>query len=303
MTRAVKSALHQSLKEIEVIVVVDGGERETMEILGAIDDPRLKRISTPSPLGAGGARNAGIGAARGQWVAFLDDDALWLPEKLAIQLAAAIRTDSPFPVVACRVIARNHLGDHLWPRRYPRHREAPGDYLFIRKSPFSGEGLFLPSMIMAPRKLFVEAPFREDLIQLEDYEWLMRSAALHGAQLEFVPSHEPLVVWNIESGRPHLSQEGDWLFFIDWIRENRHLVSRRAYASFVLNWAGSRAAQHRRREAFRPLLRESFKNGQPSPKDILSYISYWLIPSGAARKAAHLWARLHPRPSTSTPQD
>ena len=53
-----------------------------------LDDPRIRLVRNESPRGESGARNRGLEETRGIWVAFLDDDDLWAPHKLARQLSA-----------------------------------------------------------------------------------------------------------------------------------------------------------------------------------------------------------------------
>ncbi len=84
---AVRSALDQTLRELEVLVVDDASEDRTAEVVAGISDPRLRSLRQPTRSGGAAARNAGIRASRGQYVAFLDDDDEWLPEKLELQLA------------------------------------------------------------------------------------------------------------------------------------------------------------------------------------------------------------------------
>ncbi len=93
---AVQSALAQTHPPHEVLVVIDGpetpgpnGQQSTTEALRAIRDPRLRVLALPQSVGGGEARNTGVRAATGRWIAFLDDDDLWLPQKLACQLAFA----------------------------------------------------------------------------------------------------------------------------------------------------------------------------------------------------------------------
>lgn len=88
-TAALPSALGQLGVDHEVIVVDDGSEDETEERLGEIVDERLVVVRNDTGLGVAQARNAGIAAARGRWVSFLDDDDLWSPQKLRAQLDAA----------------------------------------------------------------------------------------------------------------------------------------------------------------------------------------------------------------------
>ncbi len=86
LARAIDSALAQTYVPLEVIVIDDGSRDATHQIASRYGD-RLRLIRLPRPLGPGGARNVGIEAARGPYVAFLDADDEWLPEKTARQVA------------------------------------------------------------------------------------------------------------------------------------------------------------------------------------------------------------------------
>ncbi len=86
---AIRSALSQRGVEVEVIVVDDGSTDGSWEALHSINDPRIRLVHHGSSLGVATARNAGAAAAVGSWIAFLDDDDVWSPDKLAEQLDAA----------------------------------------------------------------------------------------------------------------------------------------------------------------------------------------------------------------------
>ena len=87
-----RSALRQQHVEFELIVVDEGSTDETAELLADVRDARLRVIRHETPLGLSAARNHGAEEARGKWVAFLDDDDLWAPDKLIEQLHAAQET-------------------------------------------------------------------------------------------------------------------------------------------------------------------------------------------------------------------
>jgi len=95
-TGALPSALAQHGVRHEVIVIDDGSGDETVARLGDLHETRLRVICHEHPLGVAVARNAGVAAARGEWVAFLDDDDLWSPLKLRKQLNALHATDASF---------------------------------------------------------------------------------------------------------------------------------------------------------------------------------------------------------------
>ena len=89
LSRTLASALAQRGVEMRVIVVDDGSRDETAAMLARVGDPRLTILRHEQARGVSAARNAGIAAATGEWVAFLDDDDLWSPTKLAEQVSAA----------------------------------------------------------------------------------------------------------------------------------------------------------------------------------------------------------------------
>jgi glycosyltransferase involved in cell wall biosynthesis len=84
-----QTVLWQEGVETEILVVDDGTEPGTAELVRQVGDNRVRLLRNSGPRGVGGARNTGIAAAQGQWIAFLDDDDLWAPRKLAAQLAMA----------------------------------------------------------------------------------------------------------------------------------------------------------------------------------------------------------------------
>lgn len=82
LTETLQSVRHQTLQPEEIIVVDDGSTDDTPEILSAQPDIRVLRQENR---GAGAARNRGIQCARGELIAFIDADDIWLPRKLETQ--------------------------------------------------------------------------------------------------------------------------------------------------------------------------------------------------------------------------
>jgi glycosyltransferase involved in cell wall biosynthesis len=89
LSRALRSALSQEGVDLEVVIVDDGSTDGTTERVRGLGDDRVSVIRHEAAMGVAAARNDGIERARGQWVAFLDDDDLWAPSKLRHQLEAA----------------------------------------------------------------------------------------------------------------------------------------------------------------------------------------------------------------------
>jgi glycosyltransferase involved in cell wall biosynthesis len=83
------TVLWQRDVDFEVVVVDDGSGDDTAEVVAALDDARVRLVRHASTRGVSAARNTGVLETRGRWIAFLDDDDLWAPDKLARQLGAA----------------------------------------------------------------------------------------------------------------------------------------------------------------------------------------------------------------------
>jgi glycosyltransferase involved in cell wall biosynthesis len=92
------AALMQTGVNLEIIVVDDGSTDDTPARLAALEseDPRVRVIRHDERQGVSRARNRGIAEARAEWLAFLDDDDLWSPDKLRRQLDLARRTRAGF---------------------------------------------------------------------------------------------------------------------------------------------------------------------------------------------------------------
>lgn len=99
-TGALPSALAQEGVDVEVHVIDEGSSDATRQELTRLNEPGVHVIRHDRPRGVAQARNAGIAAARGQWVAFLDDDDIWAPQKLRRQIDTADAEGADFVYAA-----------------------------------------------------------------------------------------------------------------------------------------------------------------------------------------------------------
>ncbi len=281
VVRAALSALNQTFSKLEVIVVIDGYDLKTSSALHELQDQRLHVLEVPQRIGGSAARNVGVQAARGEWIAFLDDDDEWLQNKIERQLQIAVNSRASEPVIACRLLAKSPKGEYLWPRRTLGAGEHVSDFVMARRDLFQGEGLLQTSMLMARKRLLESVPFATEVRRHQEWDWLLRVTSVPGVCIEFAP--EPLLIWHVEENRRSISSQANWQYSFEWIRQRRHLVTRRAYAGFLMTLVTALAARGHDWSAFVPILREAFASGRPSATDVVVFTGLWLFPEEIRR--------------------
>jgi glycosyltransferase involved in cell wall biosynthesis len=282
LQEAIESVIAQTFRDFEIVVVVDGPDDETEGTLRAIEDERLRIVVLPTSAGSGGARNAGIAAATGEWIALLDDDDLWLPRKLERQLETIAASGIEQPIGFSARFVRTHGGDIAWRDRGPAAGEHPSEYMFVRRSLRLGESTVSTSTIVARRSLFQVVPFAPALRRYQDADWVLRAAAT-GAGLVYCP--ERLAIWRAPRGDESITgaHATDWRSALEWIRARRELVTRRAYGAFILVRVAALAAAGGDTGAAPGLWREAWTAGRPDPRDVLMFLGRWIVPGGLRR--------------------
>jgi glycosyltransferase involved in cell wall biosynthesis len=273
----VESVLAQTFHDLEVTVVIDGPDEATASSLAEVEkrDARLHVMALERNVGGCGARNRGIEASRGAWIALLDDDDEWLPEKLARQLAAVERVDleRTQPIVATQLFALTGDGRRMvWPRTAPT--EPLSEYLFCRKSWAYGDAVLQTSTLMAPRSLFMRVPFTENLKKRQDYDWLLRAASMPDVHVVLV--EVPLTIWKIWYDVNSVSNRTDWRFSRDWARARMGIITRRAFAGFLVTDVVSEARDQKAWWQFFGLLGEVLWRGRPRAFDLALFLASWV---------------------------
>lgn len=178
---AVESVLAQTYTPLEIIVVDDGSTDDTPSVMEAFGSA-VRRLRQENA-GVSAARNRGIEAAKGDWLAFLDSDDLWRPQKLEIQ--RAYLKDRP-EIRICQVEElwmRN--GERLNPKKYHRKPSGLCFLLLLERC------LVSPSAVMIHRSVFEDVGlFDETLPACEDYDLWLRIGCRYPLGLV----EEPLIV-------------------------------------------------------------------------------------------------------------
>jgi glycosyltransferase involved in cell wall biosynthesis len=179
IARAVHSVLVQTFRDLEVLVVDDGSTDATCEVVQQIGDVRIRLIRHDRNQGAAQARNTGMKAAAGKYIALLDSDDEWLGDKLQIQLEAFTRA-APDQKACLTAFERVD-------RRF-------GSVIQISKS-LDRKKLFLacdvaPSTLLFERSVLDKIGYMDTtFIRYEDWDWLLR----YCAEYRFLSVERPLV--------------------------------------------------------------------------------------------------------------
>jgi len=178
LRRAIDSVLAQSWRHLELIVVDDGSTDDTPGLLAGVNDTRLSTIRFDHNRGAPAARNEGIKASRGEFIAFLDSDDHWPVERLETQLAAmsAAPADTVLCVCSIHYIRPGRSYDIVWEDAY-----LPPEDAVTRVA--TGDGLGTVAWMVRRSALDQAGGFDESLPRLQDYELSLRLAATGGVLL------------------------------------------------------------------------------------------------------------------------
>lgn len=189
LAAAIESVLAQTFDDLEV-VVVDDGSQPPVEIAEALRERGVRVVRHEQAQGVCAARNRGIEEARGRWVALLDDDDRWRPEKLERQIAA-LQPPARWSYTGCDVV---DIDGHIERPFQRADLERAADDIV------SGNRIGTPSSVVAERALLLEAGgFSTHLSVLADWDMWIRLARAAPA----APVQEALVEYVVHDGGMH----------------------------------------------------------------------------------------------------
>lgn len=230
--RAVKSTLNQTLPPFEIIIVNDGSDAKKRDLLFSLNNKKIKFFEAPARRSASSTRNYGINQAKGEWVALLDDDDVWLPTKLEKQASLLSKNNfGNFIVGGLERVLDQNGHRHIRPSLLPPPN-TPMDQIL-----FCGFGGVHISTLVAPTSLFQKFTFNENLERHEDWQWLLEAS--QEANFTLVP--EILCSRNLCRGEG-LSKPGNFEYSKNWYKKVKLLMTPNGRAGFVANILSRKAA-------------------------------------------------------------
>jgi glycosyltransferase involved in cell wall biosynthesis len=204
--QCIQSVLAQTYKNFEILCVDDGCTDGTLDKLAQFNDPRIKLIRQVNR-GLSGARNTGIMAAKGLYVALLDADDFWAKEKLSRHINH-LNKNQAIGVSYCPSLFVNEQGKSMGIGQFPKLKNINAKEVFCRNPVGNGSAPVIRRRLLNEIAFEVADPknptvtrkcvFDEDLRQSEDIELWTRIALL--GKWEFEGISTPLTYYRVNEG-------------------------------------------------------------------------------------------------------
>ena len=224
----INGCLAQTLADFELVIVDDGSEDNTAEAVKAVDDPRIHYIYQDNS-GPAAARNAGVSAAQGKYIAYLDADDKWYPEYL--QTAHDFIKAGNHRFIYSQIIVDRGVGRYwIKPDREIRASESIFDYLYIH-------GGFIQTSTMIVETGLAQQVTWDEAVTFGDNDQYAIDLVLAGAQPVMMDIrgtlYEDIINPNALSQLPmHGGASEKYTNFLSWMAEQKEHMSEEAWLGF-----------------------------------------------------------------------
>jgi len=219
----VTSVLKQTYQNFEIIIVDDASEDHTVKVANSIDDSRINVVVLPSNTRGTLPRNIGINRSIGEYIALLDSDDLWEPNKLEKQLDFIAAVDTERFLCFTDVVLFDKKAEKLKLNTSLTSDRDIMDYIFI------DDNCVQTSTFIFPNHLGKEVLFDTSVKKHQDWDFCLR---LREAKTKFYHLSEPLVRHNIEDLEGKITANNQYLLSIEWGKRVESYLSTAAFLAF-----------------------------------------------------------------------
>jgi len=230
LLEALDSIQEPNLK-LEILIVADK-VRDMQQLQTSVDRVGAKVVQGENK-GAPGARNLGLQLATGEYLAFLDDDDLWLPGKATAQIAALkeIGSVNAFSVAGVSFLGAGASSLRQLARKFDPQSESLGNYLVGREYTKYRGGYFCSSAILGPREFLQRTEWNEIQNDHDDWDYVIRLYDPKVTQIAIL--EEPLVVLR-QGSDSSLSVERNWDKSLHFLKRFPNEIYGRSKSDFAL---------------------------------------------------------------------
>jgi len=189
--RTIQSVLNQTYKNFEIIIVDDGSSDNTEQAVKSFGDKRIEYLQFEENSGSSAApRNTAIKIAKGKYIAFLDSDDEWLPEKLERQIELFEKSNNfKLGFVGCDVLILDIQGNRKYEYKTPKYKN-------VLRRLLMNNFIWSSSSVMVKKNIFREVGLFDENLAAVDWDMWIRISKKY--DFDFV--REPLVKYYIHKG-------------------------------------------------------------------------------------------------------
>ncbi|WP_203332308.1 glycosyltransferase family 2 protein [Planococcus beigongshangi] len=226
--RTINSVLQQTFGDFEIIVVDDASNDNTEEVVKNINDSRIRYVRLPNNTNGTRPRNYGIELSTGKFIAFLDSDDEWMPEKLEKQLNFILASVKGIDNIMC--FTGLVLDDEF--SRITKRNKPYINGMDIMSYIFLGGNTVQTSTYMVSSSLAKAVKFDSDLRKHQDWDFCLR---LRNNRAEFLYLDECLSIWHVGNRKDRLSNaNSNGNSSLEWLESKKGQLSLSTQSIFQL---------------------------------------------------------------------
>lgn len=222
---SINSVLSQTYRNFELLIIDDASTDDTEYIVKNIKDSRIRYIKLEKNSRGTKTRNTGINLSKGDYIAFLDSDDRWFPEKLEKQLKFILNSNIPMSNFMCfsDLIVKNESYHKKRVNRPINESEDIMDYIFV------GRNIVQTSTYIVAAKVAKRTLFNSNLKKHQDWDFCLR---LRNNNTNFIHFPGCFTIWEADNREDRISNNNDNDLSLSWLEHNKNQLSIRAQWAF-----------------------------------------------------------------------